>query len=147
MNSGEIKCKPVWISYRSFSPKWSFKPAWDFHVKKLPKAKWISADSLDIAINAHVRLKLIASVISLRSFWQKKKFILADKISYKHYPKWNAYACPSKYWKKYWVKWNSAKMKFRVNRACFHSSLKSQAGMSSFHLLCECTLNELFFFA
>ena len=26
------------------------------------------------------------------------KFISGDKISSKHYPKWNAYTCPSKYW-------------------------------------------------
>ena len=35
--------------------------------------------------------------ISYRSFWQKWNFISGDKISCKHYPKWNAYTCPSKY--------------------------------------------------
>ena len=34
---------------------------------------------------------------SYRSFWQKWNFILGDKIWRKHYPKWNAYAYPSKY--------------------------------------------------
>ena len=62
----------------------------------LPKANWISADSLDIRFNAHVRLKSIASATSLWSFWQKWNFILGDKISCKHYPKWNVYTCPSK---------------------------------------------------
>ena len=66
--------------------------------QKLLEARWISADSLDIAFNAHVRLKLIAGIISLQSFWQKWNFILVDKIFCKHYPKWNAYVCPSKYW-------------------------------------------------
>ena len=66
--------------------------------QSLPDAKWISADSLDIAFNAHVRLKLIAGLISLQSFWQKWNFIWGDKISCQHYPKWNAYVCPSKYW-------------------------------------------------
>ena len=47
----------------------------------LPDIKWINADSLDIAFNAHVLLKVIVGVISLWSFSQK----------------WNAYACPSKY--------------------------------------------------
>ena len=37
--------------------------------KKLPKTKWISADSLDIVLNAHVRLNILASVISSYSFW------------------------------------------------------------------------------
>ena len=27
-----LELKAVWISYRSFWPKWNFKPAWDFHV-------------------------------------------------------------------------------------------------------------------
>ena len=35
--------------------------------------------------------------ISYRSFSQKWNFISGDKISCKHYPKWNAYTCPSKY--------------------------------------------------
>ena len=65
--------------------------------QNLPKAKWINADLLDTAFNVHVRLKLIEVVISLRSFWQKWNIILGDKISSKHYPKQNAYACPSTY--------------------------------------------------
>ena len=64
--------------------------------QNLRETKWISADSLDIAFSAHVRLKLIAGVISYCSFWQNWDFISGDKIC-KHYPKWNAYACPSKY--------------------------------------------------
>ena len=32
-------------------------------------------------------------------------------------------------------------MKFHVNRTCFHVGLKSQTGMSSFRLSCECTLS------
>ena len=35
--------------------------------------------------------------ISYRSFWQKWNFILGDKILCKHYPKWNADTCLSKY--------------------------------------------------
>ena len=36
--------------------------------------------------------------ISYRSFLQKWNFISGDKIRCKHYPKWNAYTCQSKYW-------------------------------------------------
>ena len=32
MNWSKMKLKTVWTSYRSFWPKWNFKPAWDFHV-------------------------------------------------------------------------------------------------------------------
>ena len=63
----------------------------------LPDIKWINADSLDIVFNAHVLLKVIVGVISLWSFSQKWNFISSDKMSCEHYPKWNAYACSSKY--------------------------------------------------
>ena len=36
--------------------------------------------------------------------------------------------------------WNAAEMKLHVNSTCFHASLKSQTGMSSFRLSCERTL-------
>ena len=36
--------------------------------QNLPEAKWKSENSLDIAFNAHVCLKIIAGVISLRPF-------------------------------------------------------------------------------
>ena len=98
MNWDEMKLKPVWIWYRSFWLKSNFKPTLDFHVNKnLPEAKWISADSLDIAFNVHVCLNLIACAIPLQSLWQKLNFISDDKISCKHYPKWNVYVYPSKY--------------------------------------------------
>ena len=35
--------------------------------------------------------------------------------------------------------WNAAEIKLHVNRTCFHASLKSQNGMSSFRLSCERT--------
>ena len=44
--------------------------------KNLPKTKWISADSLDIVLNAHVRLNILPSVISSYSFWQSEKYHL-----------------------------------------------------------------------
>ena len=36
--------------------------------------------------------------------------------------------------------WNTAEIKLHVNRTCFHAGLKSETGMSSFHLSCEHTL-------
>ena len=64
-------------------------------------------------------------------------FILGDKISCKHYPKWNTYTCPSKKGSF----WNAAEMKLHVNGICFHAGLKSQTSMSSFRLSCERTLS------
>ena len=77
--------------------------------------------------------------ISYRSLWQKWNFISGDKISCKHYPKWNAYTCPSKSW----PFWNAGEMKLHVNRTCFHGGLKSQTGLSSFRLSCERTLRQM----
>ena len=65
--------------------------------QNLLEAKWISADWVNIAFNAHVNLKLIAGVDFIWSFWQKRNFRSDDKISCKHYRKWNAYGCQSKY--------------------------------------------------
>ena len=48
--------------------------------QNLPESKWISADSLVTAFNAHVRLKLIAGVISLRSFWQNDRSEITHAI-------------------------------------------------------------------
>ena len=36
--------------------------------------------------------------ILYQSLWQKWNFIFGDSILCKHYPKWNAYTYPSKYW-------------------------------------------------
>ena len=68
----------------------------------LPETKWISTDSVDVAFNVHMCLKLSAgmdftSVTLTKNIWQKWNFILGDKVSCKNYPKWNAYTCPSKY--------------------------------------------------
>ena len=35
------------------------------------------------------KMKVIAFVIPLRSFWQKWNFISSDKLLCKHYPNWN----------------------------------------------------------
>ena len=40
----------------------------------LPETKWISADSLDVAINAHVRLKLNGEMDFISVTWTEMKF-------------------------------------------------------------------------
>ena len=57
-------------------------------------AKWnifilVSSQFLITVYLIQAKMKLIAGVISLRSFWQKWNFISGCKISCKHYPKWN----------------------------------------------------------
>ena len=68
---GQMKLKLVWISYRSFWPKWNFKPVWDFHVNKiylkrneLAQTRWI------VHIMSMCVWKSFMGVISFRSFWQ-----------------------------------------------------------------------------
>ena len=46
----------------------------------LPETKWISADSLEVAINAHVRLKLNAGIGFIS--------VTLTEMSCKHYLKW-----------------------------------------------------------
>ena len=58
------------------------------------RAKWnifisVSGQFLITVYMIQPEMKLVAGVISLRSFWQKWNFISGDKISCKHYPKWN----------------------------------------------------------
>ena len=58
------------------------------------RAKWnifisVSGQFLVTDYMMQPEMKLIAGVISLRSFWQKWNFISGHKISCKHYPKWN----------------------------------------------------------
>ena len=74
--------------------------------QNLTKTKWISADSLNIAFSAHVRLK----------------FISGDEIR-KHYPKWNSYTCPSKYRIVFALVWNLKWV--RVYFASCESTLRS----------------------
>ena len=63
----------------------------------LPETKWISADSLDVSLMRMCAWNSMRVWISYRSFCQKWNFISGDKISCKHYPKWDAYTCPSNY--------------------------------------------------
>ena len=63
----------------------------------LLETKWISADSLDVAFKRMCVWNAVLVWISYQSFWQKWNFISGNKILCKHYPKSNAYSCPSKY--------------------------------------------------
>ena len=58
------------------------------------RTKWIifilvSGQFLITVYMIQPEMKLIARVISMRSFWQRWNFISGDKISCKHYPEWN----------------------------------------------------------
>ena len=81
MNWDEMKLKPVWISYRSFWPKWNFILAWDFHVNKI-YPKWISPDSLDIALNVHVHLKITAGMDFISVNFREMEFHFGWLIKY-----------------------------------------------------------------
>ena len=70
--------------------------------------------------------------ISYRSFRQKWNFISGDKISCKHYQKWNFYTCPSKYRVVLKCRWNET------------SCEQDLTGVSSFRLSCERTLSVAF---
>ena len=70
--------------------------------------------------------------ISYRSFRQKWNFISGDKISCKHYQKWNFYTCPSKYRIVLKCRWNET------------SCEQNLTGVSSFRLSCERTLSVAF---
>ena len=85
------------------------------YVQILLEIKWVSADSLGIAFYSLVRLKLIASVITYRPFWQKWSFISSDKISCKH---WNE--MPTHIHQNIGSFWSASEKKRHVNRTCFH---------------------------
>ena len=76
--------------------------------------------------------------ISYRSFWQKWNFISGDKISCKHYPKWNAYTFRSSYR----VVLKCSRDETACEQNFFHVGLKSQTGITSFRLSCELTLSN-----
>ena len=99
--------------------------------QNFPETKWISADSLDIAFNAHVCLKLILGMNFISAILTEMNFISGEKIFCKHYPKWNVYTCPSKYR----VDLKCSQMKLHLNRTCFHAGLKSQTCISSYCLV------------
>ena len=85
-----------------------------------PKTKWISADSLDVAFNAHVRLKLNAGMDFISVILTEMNFHFGYKISCKHYPKWNAYICPSKYR----VTWKCSRNETSCEQSLFSSRLE-----------------------
>ena len=71
---------PLWI--RGCLHEISFRAKWNIFIS-------VSGQFLITVYMIQPEMKLVAGVISLRSFWQKWNFISDDKISCKHYPKWN----------------------------------------------------------
>ena len=83
----------------------------------LPETKWISADSLDVAFYAHVRLKLNAGIwISYRSLRQKWNFISSDTISCIN-TTWNE--MPTHVHQNIGPFWNAVKMKLMWTELVF----------------------------
>ena len=124
-----MKLKAVWISCRLFWPK----PAWDFHVNIIyPKWNELAQTRWMLRLMRMCVWKSLRVWISYRSIWQKWNFISGDKISCKHYPKWNAYSCLSKYRVVLKFSWNESSCEHNL----FHTGLKSQTGMSSLHVSC-----------
>ena len=103
--------------------------------QNLPETKWISTKSLDITFNAHMCLNAIAGMDFISVILTEMNFISGDKISCKHYREWNVYQNIGSFW-------NAAEMKLHVNRTCFHTGLKFQAGLISFRFSCEPTLTQ-----
>ena len=97
----------------------------------LPETKWISADSLDVAFDVHVNLKLNGfhighfdkNEISFRVIKYHVNTTRNEMLTHVH--------------QNIGSFWNAAEMKLHVNRTCFHAGLKSQTGMSSFRSSCD----------
>ena len=106
----------------------------------LPEAKWVSADSFDIAFNAHERLKLIAGVISL---CHSDRYVVSFRVV-KYHLNTTQNEMPTHVHQNIGSFWNAAEMKRHVNRTCFHAGFKSQTGMSSFRPSRQRTLFVLF---
>ena len=101
--------------------------------QNLPKMKCVNAELLDISFDSCVHLKLSVGMDFILVILTEMNYISGDKISCKYYPKWNVHQNIVPFW-------NTVQIKLHVNRTCFHAGLKSQTGMSSFHLSYECTL-------
>ena len=70
------------MKFRGCLHEISFRAKWNIFIS-------VSGQFLVTVYMIQPEIKLIADVISLRSFWQKWNLISGDKISCKHYPKWN----------------------------------------------------------
>ena len=136
-----MKLKTVWTSYRPFWPKWIFK----IFISRfscehnLPETKRIRADSLEVAINAHVRLKLNAGIDFISVILTEMKFSFRG---IKYHVNTTQNEMPTHVHQNIGSFWNAAKMKPHVNRTCFNPGLESQTSMRSFPISCERTLNQ-----
>ena len=105
----------------------------------LPKMKWVSTDSLDVAFNAHVRL------LTQCGYGFHIGHFDRNKISFrviKYYVNTTQNEMPTHVHQDIGSFWNTAEMKLDVNRTWFDAGLKSQTCMSSFHLSCKRTLTQ-----
>ena len=126
----------IWISYRSFWPKWNFKPAWDFHVNIIyPKqnekaqARWMLCL---IPMYVWNSCRYGFHIGNFDKKWNSFRVI-------KYYVNTTGNEMPTHVHQNIRSFWNAAEMKLHVNKTCFQAGLKSQTGMSSFRLSCERT--------
>ena len=105
-----------------------------------PETKWISADSLDVAFNAHVRLKLIAGMGFISVVLTEMKFHFKRSNIMWTLPEKKCLHMSIKISGRFemQLKWN-----FMWTELVFTPVLKSQTGMSSFRLSPERTLSNI----
>ena len=135
MNWDEMKVNTEWISYRSFWPKWKFKPTWDFNVKQI-YPKW----------NELAQTRWILRLMRMCVYGCNIGHFDRYKISFrmiKYHMNTTRNEMPTHVHQNVGPFWIAAEMKRHVNRSCFHASLKSQTGMGLFHLSHERTLTSL----
>ena len=126
----------IWIEVK-WNSKW-----YGFHIghfdqneNSLPGTKWISADLLDVALNAHVHITQCRYGFHIGHFETQSSYCVI-----KYHVNTNGNGMPAHVHQNIRSFWNAAEMKFHVNRTCFHACLKFQTGISWFCLSCERTL-------
>ena len=126
MNWGKMKLKTVWVSYLLILTETKFQTGLRFSCERnLPETKWISADSLDGAFKTQCGYRFHIGHFD------------RNEISFrviKYHVNTTRNEMPTHVHQNIGSFWNAAEMKLHVNRTCFHASLKSQTGMSSFRL-------------
>ena len=99
----------------------------------LPEMKWISADSLDVAF------KCACAFVSHCGYGFHIGQFERNEISFrviKYHVNSTRNEMHTHVYQVIGLFWNSAETKLHVNITFFHTGLKSQTGMSSFHVSC-----------
>ena len=72
----------VYFKLRGCLHEISFRATWNIFML-------VSGQFLVTVYMIQTEMKLVAGIVALRSFWQKRNFISGDRILCKHYLKWN----------------------------------------------------------